>query len=762
MDDTRPDLRCGVCSRVFSRKEHLIRHSRRHTNDKPHTCEHCAKQFARSDTYKRHLEASHPTLAANGGHGRGGGKRQRTVVACDACHYSKVRCTMDQPPCPRCVARGIPCKYVRPSHAVLDRRLDMGQKSVHADHTPPSSVLPDSERVAGPSPNQQHFPAQLLPDHNQGQLPLDPAAPYNAQQDDGSQCLLFPDYGFLRQPTVPMAPISSLTEGYIHGDDSALSAVLSNSDTTRSTHGFDFVPQELSCWLDAPFSVSEQRHIDLLGASSWPSVFCPHDATDHEDVGVTDNDPTQPFAQARRIAAAYENLQNLSNAHLLSRPASPRARHANQQWLDNLSTSEWAEPDRVVLDTFLDLFEQHVADTFECFRAFTIERFTPPELYLAMAAVGGLYCSTAGAVKIATWLCEMARRKLLTKVHATRPIEKTARVPLIKTFIALQLFGYLSGNKRHYELIEVFHFEMLRIVQDSGLWYRNPDVPEEERMRLVHSLYMLECYRVVIIHRPPVFLPVSSSAALSKMPSVMASQASPQDEVLSRHLQSILSASSPGLRIYSVSLSKLTLCALVLATSQAAYHDLPSFAQGENGTMPRSSDTLWQQAFFEHSLHNWRCAHDVVPSANTMILFHAVHLNMHASLLSIQDFAKSRLFQQSQGKGDKPPRRLFRSDDDKRKALWHARQILHLALRMRTEGESHTQTDEDASLSENNSRDACEVQAPHYTHALFFASLCFWCLGASREFQLGQARMARAGSEMAKVFLQLLSLLASV
>ncbi|CAK7222525.1 hypothetical protein SEUCBS140593_004928 [Sporothrix eucalyptigena] len=744
MDGARPDLRCNVCSRIFSRKEHLTRHSRRHTNAKPHTCEHCAKQFARSDTYKRHLQASHPTLAAKGGHGRGDGKRQRTVVACDACHHSKVRCTMDQPPCPRCVARGIPCKYVRPSRAALDRQVDMGRNSVHVEHTLPSSVPPDSERAARPNPNQTHFPAQPLPSHNRGQLPLDSAAPYNAQPVGGSQCLLFPDYEFLRQPIVPMDPVPSLTESYIHGHDSALSAILSSSDRTHSVHGFNFVPEELSSWLDAPFNLGEQHHTDLLGGPSWPDVFGPHDATDHEDVVVADDDPAQPSAQASRIAAAYENLRNLSNAHLLSRPASPRARYANEQWLDDLSVSQRAEPDRMVLDAFLDLFEQHVTDAFECFRAFAIDRATPPELYLSMAAVGGLYCSTAGAVKIATWLCETARRKLLTK------------------FIALQLFGYLSGNKRHYELIEVFHFEMLRTVQDSGLWSRNPDVPEEERTRLIHSLYMLECYRVVIIHRPPTFYPISASAALSKMPSVMASRAGPQDEVLSSHLQSILSASSPGLRIHSVSLSNLTLCALVLATSQAAYHDLPPFSQGGNGTMPRSPDTLWQQAFFEHSLHNWRCAHGVVPSANTMILFHAIHLNMHASLLSIQDFAKSRLFQRSQGKGDKPPRRLFRSDDDKRKALWHARQILHLALRMRTGGQSHARNDEDASLSDDTSRDVYEAQAPHYTHALFFASLCFWCVGAAREFQLGQARMARAGNEMAKVFLQLLSLLSSV
>ncbi|KAJ7076736.1 hypothetical protein B0H15DRAFT_790274, partial [Mycena belliarum] len=53
----------GECRMVFSRSEHLARHVRKHTGERPFTC-HCAKQFSRLDNLRQHAQTVHADRAA--------------------------------------------------------------------------------------------------------------------------------------------------------------------------------------------------------------------------------------------------------------------------------------------------------------------------------------------------------------------------------------------------------------------------------------------------------------------------------------------------------------------------------------------------------------------------------------------------------------------------------------------------------------------------------------------------------------------------
>ncbi|KAL2819280.1 hypothetical protein BDW59DRAFT_165143 [Aspergillus cavernicola] len=45
---------CHICGRSFSKSEHLLRHTRSHTNERPFTCVVWGKSFSRTDTLRRH------------------------------------------------------------------------------------------------------------------------------------------------------------------------------------------------------------------------------------------------------------------------------------------------------------------------------------------------------------------------------------------------------------------------------------------------------------------------------------------------------------------------------------------------------------------------------------------------------------------------------------------------------------------------------------------------------------------------------------
>ena len=143
---------CGVCKAEYARSDHLIRHVRAHTNQRPFSCRVCNKGFGRQDLLKRHMtthSAQTPTRSSTNDRGEAaehsGQHSQRVHRACRACASTKLKCTHEKP-CKRCKDRNIPCELdpcLAPQGregaevATLDPRPTEQLRAVHNASFPP-------------------------------------------------------------------------------------------------------------------------------------------------------------------------------------------------------------------------------------------------------------------------------------------------------------------------------------------------------------------------------------------------------------------------------------------------------------------------------------------------------------------------------------------------------------------------------------------------------------------------------------------------
>ncbi len=100
---------CPYCGDPFTRREHMERHIRSHTQERPFICSICSKTFARKDLLTRH--SKNHTKSKSNNSCPTSSLEPRCKAACKNCAKLKQRCTHSQSElqCDNCIKKNIEC-----------------------------------------------------------------------------------------------------------------------------------------------------------------------------------------------------------------------------------------------------------------------------------------------------------------------------------------------------------------------------------------------------------------------------------------------------------------------------------------------------------------------------------------------------------------------------------------------------------------------------------------------------------------------------
>ncbi|EXJ67491.1 uncharacterized protein A1O5_09504 [Cladophialophora psammophila CBS 110553] len=429
------------------------------------------------------------------------------------------------------------------------------------------------------------------------------------------------------------------------------------------------------------------------------------------------------------VSGTMQNAISMMREHFqrTSRSASPLTNESNHMWYS--SPPRFQVYDRDVLNVFLNLAKVHMASTFKILLPFEAPDGVEEELVAAMAAVGGLFCDVEGSQKVASVLYNDARKMALAKacllqsrIHRTRlTFHQTASLSLIdfnsclnraKTFILIEIYGVCSGDGRSYEFVEAFHGFLLQSVHKCRCLLSGDAISEAERLSmtsLLEALHVLECYRVLLLQRPPTLTALKDGYLDPRGSPNTAEKHGLDDLSALMTLSGKYTGQGDGL-------------ASLAAVSSLAWFSSP------HGPFGWRRPPLWKTEFVEVALGRWIEAHrSDEEDAGTMLLYHMVHINLHSNLALLRRLAclvaKSGRMPSNAKVFDSIERWLKSRHFDI--ARWHAESLLKNVVCARSAGEKLNLTGLGSSAHLPKPRRLIP-EPPHLPFCAYFATLVLW------------------------------------
>lgn len=392
-----------------------------------------------------------------------------------------------------------------------------------------------------------------------------------------------------------------------------------------------------------------------------------------------------------------------------SRAPSPTREEPRQLWHQWYSAPPHLQIyDEEVINILLNLAKTHLSSTFSIFSDFEATLGMKEELCLAMAAVGGLFCTVSDSAKVAKKLHNDARRLQLEAILPPQMPQFRAAIDAAKTSILLEIYGICSGDKRSYELTEAYHAETLRTIRACWLIpFDGSSIERERQLQLLsQAVHVLESYRVLLLLRAPSFFEASRASGY------LGDDKSESFRKSTGHLRYLM---SPGRVSGETSGSLETLAEI------SSY----SWALCPHGLANLNGQFLWNHDFIELALERWNQSRlmsaevSTQSQLSTMLLYHLTHINLHSDLRILQRSTKDFMDSANSPKSSKVSHSIttWLATSHFEVAYWHSEAIQSLVREAMSTARRRTQFHADKSHL---------LESPHLPFCIYFSTLILW------------------------------------
>ncbi|KAB8255737.1 hypothetical protein BDV32DRAFT_161621 [Aspergillus pseudonomiae] len=479
---------CGTCSQSFTRVDHLSRHVRSHTQEKPYKCLVCSKRFGRMHSSLHNTDGDEPVSKKRRRNGCNTTMLARASQACTACAEDHLRCD-EEKPCKRCQRRNIQCK-VPPKQV---------------DELNASPTIPEKHHTGGSDSSSLNNPT-LKPDMTNDRLyqmstspPTEmPAgdiwsqgpshhAPTDTEIDVSAS--LAKDYADLITPNSVDMFAAGLSIDSLSGvrtprglisfgleTDLDLSMVdLSFLESYNSRIPFQFdeheTPQSISgsalgdCAAGTNYGTPNDRSMQRL---RW------HFVPEPQDHGYAEHNNLLLPADAEQNSTPrnFIGMDSYCNAESLDLASRDKILSIFlSQMKHPISQVTLSFPSVELLDILIRYFL--TSPTSNAKSWIHLATFTPkqtrPELLLAMAAMGAVLTPDPSLQKLGFAMQEVVRHQLPVVFESDNTMINN--LDLLQAYMLCLETGLWSGNNRKMEICESSRLPLVTILRRRGLFH---------------------------------------------------------------------------------------------------------------------------------------------------------------------------------------------------------------------------------------------------------------------------------------------------